>query len=257
MGLFGRKKQDAPQESSDEERGREVDELDEDDIEEIDEIDEDFDEDDELDDEDDFDDADDEPVDEWMELDLSRDWRDDGPFDISEVDLDADVIDRVDLGALIVTPESGLVLQLPVDPQTQVGPSLMVANSPKSAMRVTLFAAPADEDFRDEIRAEFLRESKGAKVLDLVPGPFGTEIRRVMEVADADGGTTVVEMRDWLIAGPRWVLNARFLGDAALSKKGKGLAAELEEFVRNIVVRRGTEAMAPGGVVPLTQAKKK
>lgn len=39
----------------------------------------------------------------WQAWDASFD-RDEGPFDIEEVDLDADDVTRVDLGAVVVTP---------------------------------------------------------------------------------------------------------------------------------------------------------
>lgn len=249
MGLFGRKKTKADQVSDIEFDADEVELIDDDEVEDG--------EDTDWDEPDDTDLEDAEPADEWVTLDESRDWRDDGPFDVFEVDLDADSINRIDLGALIITPEPGLALQVPVDALTKTAPSLVVTNSPKSAVRITLHAAPADEDFRASIRADFLRESEGAKLLELGEGPFGTEIRRLLTLSDADGNKTQVAMRDWLIAGPRWVLNARFLGEAALDPKGIARAGELEEFIRNIVVRRGTEAIAPGGIVPLSEAKKK
>lgn len=43
-------------------------------------------------------------LDEWEQLDESRDWRADGPFDISEVDLDADDVQRLDFDSLVLTP---------------------------------------------------------------------------------------------------------------------------------------------------------
>jgi hypothetical protein len=48
------------------------------------------------------------------------------------------------------------------------------------------------------------------------------------------------------------VLNVRFIGDAAIDSDNKGTARALEEFVRNIIVRRGDAAMAPGAILPLT-----
>ena len=42
----------------------------------------------------------------WAEIDEDFD-RDEGPFDIEEVDLDQDDVQRIDLGALVVTPFEG------------------------------------------------------------------------------------------------------------------------------------------------------
>jgi len=245
MALFGSKKAKVEVDEVDE--AAELDEVAEDDPEADDDADDEWD--DEADD--DLDDDAPEP-DEWVQLDLSRDWRDDGPFDISEVDLEADDVQRIDLGALIVTPERGFTIQVAADAQTQIATQVVVSNAPQSAMQLTLFAAPSDEDFRADIRQDMIDQSSQARSVELVEGPFGTEIRRVLPVTDASGREGTVPMRDWLVAGPRWVLNARLMGAAALGNKGKTLAVGLEEFFRNIVVRRDDTAMVPGTAVPLT-----
>ena len=45
--------------------------------------------------------------------------REDGPFDIDEVDLDADDVERIDFGSLIVTPFENMQMQIQLD-QTRV-----------------------------------------------------------------------------------------------------------------------------------------
>lgn len=208
------------------------------------------------DDEDEADEDQPEP-DEWEVFDLSRDWREDGPFDIDEVDLEADDVTRLDLGALIVTPDRGFNIQLAADARTGAVTQLVVGNGPQSAMQVTLLAAPTDVDYRAEIRGELVGQSAGARSVELAQGPFGTEIRRVVPVTDPTGREGVLPLRDWLVAGPRWVLNARLMGAAALDQKGKSLAAGLEEFFRNIVVRRDEAAMVPGSPIALTPPAQK
>jgi len=194
-------------------------------------------------------------VDEWTELDLSQDWRLDGPFDIDEVDLTADDVKRIDLGAMILTPEQGMTITLVASPNKEILHAI-VNSSPKSAVQLTVFAAPSAGNFRATMRDEIIDHTENAKVIEKGKGPFGTEVRRVVTTTDDNGREGFTPMRDWLIEGPRWVLNARLLGQAALEEHGPD-AILLEEFVRNIIVRRGDEAMVPGSVVPLSAREEK
>ncbi len=192
-------------------------------------------------------------LDQWREYDLSRQWRDDGPFDIDEVDLDGDEVKRVDLGTLIITPEKGLSIQMQSDPKTKQGLRLIVTSGPKSMMELLLLAAPANDDYCWKIRSDIAEASKQAKVLEYHKGPFGTEMRRVMPAKDAQGNEGVVPMRDWFVSGPRWVLDARLLGEVAMdTKKANKETQLLEEFFKNVVVRRGEAAMVPGALIPLS-----
>ncbi|MDR1214887.1 MAG: DUF3710 domain-containing protein [Propionibacteriaceae bacterium] len=191
--------------------------------------------------------------DEWAELDASRDWREDGPFDVHEIDLEVDEVDRIDLGALIVTPEPGVGLQLVVDPATGQATTLRVVAAADAVMEVRLLAAPAKSGFVSELRRRLIEQTKAEKGRhQLLAGPFGTEIRRVVRMAQEDGVEASRQVRDWLVAGPRWVLQARLLGRAAADTKAKGPAAELEEFFRNLIVRRGESAQVPGSAIALT-----
>jgi hypothetical protein len=191
--------------------------------------------------------------DEWAELDASQDWRQDGPFDVHEIDLDADEVDRIDLGALIVTPEPGMGLQLVVDPAVGQATMLRVVAAADAAMEVRLLAAPVKPGFTAEVRRRLIEQTTAEKGRhQLLAGPFGTEIRRVVKMAQEDGSETNRQVRDWLVAGPRWLLQARLLGRAAADTKAKGPAAELEEFFRNLIVRRGESAQVPGSPIALT-----
>ncbi|MDR0488861.1 MAG: DUF3710 domain-containing protein [Propionibacteriaceae bacterium] len=215
--------------------------------------DEDFEDEDPSEDDEDLDDLKDKG-DEWVAFDLSRDWREDGPFDLDEVDLSADDEDvtRIDLGSLIITPEPDMALKLVVDPATHKVLHLVVENTPTSAVQVTVYAAPALPGYTGELRTTLIEESENMKSFDIVEGPFGTEVRRILTLTDDQGKKVVSTIRDWFIAGPRWVLGVRLLGEAALDIDGTGASANLKEFVHNIIVRRGDTAMAPGAVVPLT-----
>ncbi|MCL2783851.1 MAG: DUF3710 domain-containing protein [Propionibacteriaceae bacterium] len=236
--IFGRKKSEADTEDL-VDSAQEVTDLDQE------EVDEDF-EDDEF--EDLEDDEFEEEVDEWTRLDLSQDWRVDGPFDIDEVDLGGDEVKRLDLGVLVVTPEAGMKLTLIAEQGTKEIKHLLVSNCDDSALQLTVYAAPGVPGYCSVIREEL---AKGVKAVQTAPGPFGTELRRVLAITDPQGKQGYAPVRDWLIAGPRWVLNARLTGKAALDADSP-TGAELKEFVHNTVVRRGDTAMAPGAIIPLT-----
>ena len=220
------------------------------DIDEVDEVDQELDVEDEGIEDEDIEDE--EELDQWAAFDLSQDWREDGPFDISEVDLGDDEVARLDLGCMIITPEQGMSLKLIASAENQQVMHLVVENSSSSAVQVTVFAAPSDPGYCHDMREKLIEDTVNAQSIELVKGPFGTELRRIITMTDDRGRQGFAPVRDWFISGPRWILNARFMGDAALDMENTGVSAELKEFIHNIIVRRGDTAMMPGAVLPLT-----
>ena len=168
-----------------------------------------------------------------------------GPWDASEVDL-ADGVDRLDLGALRVTPMEGIEVQVQVDESTgQV--SQLTFGRPDGGVQVQPYAAPKSgglwEDIRGQIRSS-INASGG--LVEEAQGSFGPELRA--QVRPADGGNQLQPARFVGIDGPRWFLRAVFLGAAAQ----QGPAADaLEAMVRGIVVVRGNEAMPVGSPIVL------
>lgn len=246
--IFGRKKQQAtpsePEDIDDDLDDTEADELDEDDEDMSAESPED-------DDEDVYDDDHEDAQDEWVAYDESQDWREDGPFDISEVDLEGDDITRLDLGSLIVTPEEGMQLQIIADAETGNGLALVLGLD-GSAMQIEVKAAPNSGGFAADIRGDIMDETRAAGGrTELAKGPYGTELRRVVQVEGADGEDAFAPMRDWLVEGPRWLLVGRLMGEAAIDVEGDGASAIFDEAFRNLVVRRGDDPMAPGQTVPI------
>lgn len=244
--IFGRKKQQAtPAEPELVETDEELD-LDEDeelDDEETDDL--------ESPDEDVYDDDHEDAQDEWVAFDESQDWREDGPFDITEVDLEADSVARLDLGSLIVTPEEGMQIQIIADSESGNGLALVLGLD-GSALQVEVKAAPNSGGFSAEIRNDIIEETRAAGGrTELAKGPYGTELRRVVQVQGTDGEDAFAPMRDWLVEGPRWLLVARLMGEAAVDVEGDGAAAIFDEAFRNLIVRRGDEPMAPGQTVPI------
>lgn len=194
----------------------------------------------------------DEDLDEWERLDTSRDWREDGPFDISEVDLDADDVERLDLGCVVLTPFEGIQIQLQIDQRTRkVQAVLVMAGS--SAIEVALFAAPAQSSMMAEVRQEMVEatEQAGGKV-SLVEGPFGTEVRRIIPMTDPKGNRVFHISRTWFAEGPRWLLRGVVMGDAAQASGVDGISELVYEFFSNTVVRRDQQPRVPGDLIPMT-----
>jgi len=193
-----------------------------------------------------------EPVDEWVALDRSQDWRYDGPFDIAEVDLDADDVQRLDFGTLILTPFDGMKLQLQVNPANNQVQAVLVMQG-QSALEVAVFAAPARSSMLAEVRADMAEATeKAGGEMSLAEGPFGTEVRRTLPVTTPDGKQGQAITRTWFAEGPKWLLRGVLMGQAALKDGQTGTGALLYEFFCNAVVRRGDEPHVPGQLIPMT-----
>lgn len=180
--------------------------------------------------------------------------REEGPFDISEVDLDADEdeVNRLDLGSLIITPFADMTMQLQVNRETSSVQSILVGDG-ASALEVAVFAGPAKSSMVGEIRREIIAatESQNGRV-EVVEGPFGSELRRALPVTDPQGNPATHLSRTWLVAGPGWVLRGVLLGKATFEPENEDAQIKLFEFFSNLVVRRGTTAAVPGSLLPMT-----
>ena len=240
MGIFGRKQAD---------KDEVLDRLEDDGLDETDEVSS-----EQLDEEPDDgeDEAPSEPLDHWQELDASQDWRYDGPFDIDEVDLDADEVERLDFGSVILTPFDGMKLQLQVSQSGSQVQAVLVMHQ-KSALEVALFAAPARTSMLAETRAEMAEATEAAGgTMTLAEGPFGTEVRQRMPVEAAGGKQGQAVTRTWFAEGPKWLLRGVLMGQAAGRDDQDGPAALLYEFFCNLVVRRGDAPQVPGQLIAMT-----
>lgn len=196
---------------------------------------------DDVDDVDDVEDVEDDEDEEPAE----PDWRADGPFDYDEVDLQGDEVTRIDLETLIVTPWEGMELQLQVEEQSRQ--VLAVTGVwQDSGLEVVLYAAPSSGGLAEELIEEAANEVTAAGgTAELTDGPFGPEARRVLPQQRGKGEQLYHVSRVWCAQGPRWVLRATLLGEAALAEDDDK-AAPFLEFFRNLVVRRGAKPMVPG-----------
>ena len=171
-----------------------------------------------------------------------------GPWDASEVTVDADDDSMIDLGGLVVRGRPDLQLQLQVDEATgEVVALLMMAE--EGAVELRPFAAPRNTEIWDDVRRQIAAETArlGGTATE-AEGPFGRELRVLVPVQGPDGQQLTQPSRVLGICGPRWLLRATLLGKPAIEPEPDGL---IETALRDVVVVRGTEAMAPGDPLPL------
>nr|WP_269778639.1 DUF3710 domain-containing protein [Microlunatus antarcticus] len=201
----------------------------------------------------------------------ATEWRTDGPFEVAELaGTDDDLSDdqpRIDLGSIIVTPVPGSELRLQVNETQDIVSAMLVlpVTAPatngaqpevvgSSALELSAYAAPRSgglwAELRDEI-SEAAAEVGGSA--ELAAGPFGVELRRLLPVTTPDGEQGYQPSRMWVAEGPRWLLRGIVYGQAAIEsdEDDPAVAAVLAAF-REVVVRRGDEAMAPGDLLPMS-----
>ena len=170
-----------------------------------------------------------------------------GPFDITEVDVDER--ECVDLGSLLVTPVDPMELQLQVDEESgQVMAVVLVAE--EGALELRAFAASRGGGAWDELRPRIAAEmARMGGTTDEQEGTFGTELMCMVPMETPDGEPATQPSRIAGHEGPAWLLRSTLMGRPALDND---LAGPWEETIRQVVVRRGREAMPPGAPLPLT-----
>ncbi len=171
--------------------------------------------------------------------------RSEGPYDESEVD---GLAGRLDLGGLWIAGRPGMELRVEVDQETQtiVGVTAAVGSS---AVQLQAFAAPKSSGIWDEVRGEIVDSivSQGGSAEE-VDGLLGLELQTRMPGRGSDGRTVFSPVRFVGVDGPRWFLRA-VLSGAAGSDPDE--AARMMELVKETVVVRGPDAMAPRELLEL------
>lgn len=171
-----------------------------------------------------------------------------GPHDLADVDYDEDDPTKVDLGALIVSGRPDVELRLQVDEGSGAVAAALLVNQ-EGAVELRAFAAPRNgsiwDDVRKSIRSEAARQGGTATEVD---GPWGTELHVVVTGQDEQGHTVTQPSRITGISGPRWLLRATFFGKPATEPDPDH---PLEQALRDVIVVRGSEAMAPGEFLPM------
>jgi len=199
------------------------------------------------------------------------DWRSDGPWDVSEVDdlAGTDQAPKIDLGSLIITGVPGSELRLQVAEETKEIVSAMLviettipdpAGQPgrmqtvSSALELGAYAAPRRGGLWAELRSE-ISEAATARggSASLREAPVGFELRRFSPVTTPEREQGYQPSRMWVAEGPRWLLRGIVYGQAAVEDDMESpVVADVLAAFRQVVVRRGEEAMAPGDLLPLT-----
>jgi hypothetical protein len=171
--------------------------------------------------------------------------RPDGPWDVSERSAPESPID---LGGLRLPGRDGMELRLEVDEASGAVNGVAVVLG-GSAVLLHAYAAPRTEGIWDDIRAEIAAGvTRQGGTADERQGPFGPELLVRVPVRTPEGRTGHQAQRFVGVDGPRWFLRAVFQGPAAHDRAS---AADLESVVRDVVVVRGAEAMAPRELLPL------
>ena len=176
---------------------------------------------------------------------------------------------RIDLGSLIIPAVPGSELRLQVAEETKEIVSAMLvvetripapAGQPgatqmvTSALELGAYAAPRSgglwAELRDEISEAATAQGGSAS---LRKGPFGVELYRFIPVTTPEGEQGYQPSRMWVAEGPRWLLRGIVYGQAAVEDDPESpIVADVLAAFRQVIVRRGEEAMAPGDLLPLT-----
>jgi hypothetical protein len=172
-----------------------------------------------------------------------------GPWDVSEVTVEEEGGDRIDLGSLLVTPHEGLDLQLQVDEASGEVIAAILAGE-TGAVELRAFAAPRNGDIWDTVRRHVAGEvARLGGTATEVEGPWGTEVKVSLTVTLEDGQRVQQASKVVGIPGPRWLLRATLFGRPAVEYDDAG---DVETALRDVVVVRGSSPVPPGDALPLT-----
>jgi hypothetical protein len=172
-----------------------------------------------------------------------------GPWDVSEVTLEEEGGDRVDLGSLLITPHDALDLQLQVDEASGQVIAVILAGE-TGAVELRAFAAPRHGDIWDGVRRQVAGEvARMGGTATEVEGPWGTEVKVSLTVTRDDGQRVQQASKVVGIPGPRWLLRATLVGRPAVEYDEAG---DVETALRDVVVVRGGSPIPPGDALPLT-----
>jgi hypothetical protein len=169
-----------------------------------------------------------------------------GPWDVDEVP--DDVLERIDLGSLLVPPLEGAEVRLQVDEQTGQVQSVMLA-AEDGALELRAFAAPRNGDLWSEVRPQISADvaQHGGTATER-SGRWGIELVCNMQVVMPDGTQGIQPSRIVGINGSRWMLRGTFLGRPAVEADD---SQAWEGALASVVVRRGDHAMPVGDALPL------
>lgn len=171
-----------------------------------------------------------------------------GPFDIADLDVESDEVDRVDLGGMLIAKTDDLEVRLQVEESSGDVQSVLIAGE-EGALEVRAFAAPRGGDLWEDVRRQIAAQtSRQGGTATEQEGDRGTELVCVRPVKRPDGSAAQQPSRVVGVNGPRWFLRATYLGRPAMDP---AVAGPWTAALEKIVVRRGDSPMAPGDPLPL------
>ena len=166
----------------------------------------------------------------------------------------------LDLGALRLPARKDLKIRLDVDKNSGTVAAVTV-QADASSVQLTVFAAPRSSGVWDDVRPEIAAAvSGGGGATEEREGSFGTELVARVPTTLPDGRKVLQVQRFCGVDGPRWFVRAVFSGPEVLQSIGATLPEELasrargedlESLVREVVVVRGSDPMAPREPLPL------
>jgi hypothetical protein len=170
-----------------------------------------------------------------------------GPHDADTIDLE-DGVERIDLGGLLISPSQGRELRIQVDEATQQVQSVLIAGQ-DGALELKPFAAPRNGDLWADIWPQIADDMRrrGGRVEER-EGRHGIELVGSVPVDVGKGEMREQPSRVVGVNGPRWLLRATFLGRPAVEPDNAG---DWDDVLRQVVVRRGSQAMPVGDALPL------
>lgn len=169
-----------------------------------------------------------------------------GPYDISEAPPREDEL--FDLGVLKVPLLANVAMKIDIDAHTRK-PTMVHMTMEKSILAVQVCAAPKSAGIWGDVLEEKreLAAAQNAEITDQ-RGPLGRELVVKIPVR-TPAGNGYRMMRYTGVEGPRWLLQATFVGEAATNPQA---AAVLEDLVRQMVVDRGGDPHPPKQPIALT-----
>lgn len=170
-----------------------------------------------------------------------------GPFDAAER---SSLENYVDFGSILVPQHPDLTIKLEVEESS----SRILAVSLEfmgSTVQLQAFAAPKSEGLWHEIRFQ-LSESitqQGGSVSEQ-SGSLGPELIASLSVTDNSGAVIGnKQVRFVGVDGPRWFLRAVVSGAAITDSQA---LADVDDLIRAVVVRRGTDPIPPRDLLMLS-----
>lgn len=171
-----------------------------------------------------------------------------GPYDADDLPAQASGVERVDLGSLLVAPVAGRELRLQVDESTGAVAAVLLTTE-EGALELRAFAAPRNGDLWSEVIPQLEADIKArGGQCEQREGRWGTEVLCQLPVQLPDGQTGAQVSRMIGFNGPRWLLRATFIGRPAVDLEH---AAEWEDALTGVVVRRGAHALPVGEALPI------